>query len=510
MPKAITLFFLMLGSILLDAQKYDYQWPMGYNSTSIPNENFGISSLNFSSNEIGVTNYNSDFYPIALPHGSSFICDKNGELLLITNNCKVFNKNFQTIAGSEELTPGPIYDDYCGSGSYPTSQSSLILPDSNNDSIFYVLHKDAELSNELQAVVNKNFYFSTIKKNQDGLFFLEKKETLLSSEMLPGKVTACIHEDKERWWAYTSDYHSNTFYKYLVGGQDTIQGPFIQEIGDPLPEQNQGGTGQTAFSPNAKLMAFLTSDYKVLLYDFDNESGEFSNYRIFQIDTEDEGYGRGLAFSFDSRFIYVSTVKNLYQIDLQDTTWQHIAFHDSVDEFSWPVGIGKMHLGPDCRIYVSPGSTTHYIHVIHQPNKKGEACEFEARALRSPTKIRHAFPNLPMYRFDGACDSTIQFPIVNSAEVETTEKVEIKVYPNPVKEQLTISFKNDRGKNRTFRLFDSTGRVHFESKLPAISNNFYLKEMPEGFYFFEIWEGLSPEFTSGRVLLKSGKLVKVE
>jgi len=498
----IVMLLTMTLPALSFSQKYDYQWPIGYSSDP-PMGIFGISLLDFDQQFISLDTYNLDFHPIHLSNSSSFVCDENGQLLLLTNNCKVFDRDFNVVPGTDTLTPGEIFDLNCEQyGEYPSSQSVLILPEMSNDSVFYIAHKDAVLSDELQAVVSEHFYLSTLVKKAAGGFYLKETQLLADLEMVPGKLTACLNADGDRWWAWVADFHSNTFYKFLIGGEETVQGPFVQEIGDPIRDKDEGGIGQSAFSPNADKMGILTEDHTILLYDFDNGSGELSNYRVIPVAGDDTGYGRGLAFSFDSELVYMSTVQNLYQVDPSDSTWQHIAFHNSLDEDGYPVGIGKLVLGPDCRMYVSPGSPTYYMHVVHHPNQKGVSCGFEPRALRSPTVIPHHFPNLPMYRFGGACDSTIQFPVVSSTEVAVEEKTDVKVFPNPFGEELTVTFGNAVPKDAVLRVYGSMGRLHFESPLPAFTSMFTMGDIPSGVYFYEIREG--------QVLLKNGKLVKVE
>jgi hypothetical protein len=144
-----------------------------------------------------------------------------------------------------------------------------------------------------------------------------------------------------------------------------------------------------AFSPDASMLAFNSSeDKKVYLYGFDNATGQMSNPQEIPYSDNPDDIGRGLAFSFDSRFIYVTTSSDLYQIDLQDgNSVEHIAHHFGPDEDGWPVAMGNITLGPDCRMYISPGSTTYYLHVVHHPNEKGAACGFEARALRTASMV---------------------------------------------------------------------------------------------------------------------------
>lgn len=501
----IKIFLLFFISTAAFSQKYDYQWPMGYDAGSdiIPD----ISLLDFSGDTVEVYEY-SFVDSVGFGASGSFICDEEGQLILMTNNCAVYDKDFFLVPNSDTLTPGSGYDIHCENqsyGGYTGYQTTVFLPQMNNDSIFYLLHKDNIYLDSLQEVLSTKLYLSTIIKKEDESFYLKEKRQLLNGFFNYGRLTACLHADGDKWWVNMVELNTNRFHKFLVGGQDTVQGAFVQEVGEALINQ-EIDVGQATYSPGASMFAFHASEgNKVILYNFDNLTGELSNYRELPYPAGEGENARGLAFSFDSRFIYATTSSDdLYQIDLEDESAIHIAHHESLDEDNWPVGIGNMYLGPDCRIYISPRSTTYYIHVIHRPNEKGVDCGFEARALRSPANISHTTLNLPMYRFDGACDSTIQFPFVDtvSAAVEVVEVGNVEIYPNPFRDYFTVTFTDRMPQQATIFLFDNFGRLCIERSLPAATNVFEVGSLSPGIYFYEIWE-------KGKRLGK-GKLLKLE
>ena len=55
-------------------------------------------------------------------------------------------------------------------------------------------------------------------------------------------------------------------------------------------------------------------------------------------------------------------------------------------------------LAPDNKIYVSIPNTVRAIHVIHNPNAKGAACEVEQRGLILPTYNKFGIPTAPYRR----------------------------------------------------------------------------------------------------------------
>ncbi|GEM_PF-971642 len=502
-------FFLLflLFPFLASSQKWDYQWPMGYSSgadVGIPD----LTLLDFTGDTVAIY---SHAFTDGLGFGSSgsFICDEEGQLVLVTNNCAVYDQDFQLVSGSDSLTPGWGYDVNCGDqsyGGYIGSQLTVFLPQIGNDSIVYLIHKDNILYNSTLGVLSTKLYLSTLVRKLDGTYYLTGKQQLLDGLYNYGHLTSCLHADGDKWWTSMVEFNTNKFDWFLIGGQGIVQGPFNQAIGNPLIDDDVG-ISQTAFSPNASLLAINSKTPKVIyLYDFDNSTGLMSNPQVIPYPSAVDDIGLGVAFSFDSRFLYASSSTDLYQIDLQDgNAVEHIAHHLSYDEDQWPVGIGFFTLGPDCRMYIGPATTTYYLHVVHHPNEKGAACGFEARVLRSPSNIYRNIPNIPMYRFDGACDSTIAFPYKDTVSVAVGvfgEHGGVKVFPNPVTDHFTVSFPGRAPLGATLRLHDAVGRLVLERPLPAINNVFGAEGMEPGVYFFQI--------LVGDRRMQEGKLVKVE
>ncbi len=467
---------------LLAAQKYDHQWPFGY-GTNLPLQ-FGISILDFNGGQVSVAPFAQNMAEIGTT--GSFICDKEGQLMLMTNNCAVFDRNFQVIEGGGGLTPGITHDVYCPTGYYPANQSALFLPALDNDSITYLLHKDTEVSDVLQSAVSKNLYLSVIVKKTNGTFRLKEKRTLFASNMVTNRLNACLSADGTRWWAWVAGFGSNTFHKFLIGGPETVQGPFPQQIGPPLLPA-EVGIGQVAYSHDARTLGIHNKAHGAMLYDFDNATGELSNYRNFIYPNPNNGTAEGLAFSPNGRFLYLTAGRDLFQLDLHDSdpvaSTVHIAQVSLPDETGWPIGVGYLHPGPDCRLYVSPGTTTFYIHVVHQPDEKGTDCQFEVKAIKTPTRLAFDLPNLPMYRFDGDCDGNIGWGIVGTQELEVTQEP-MHAFPNPASDIVTVTLPENHGW-QALTVHDMLGREVARIQLAEgqPSTSFQTAGLASGLYF---------------------------
>lgn len=502
------LLLFLLCPLLATSQKWDYQWPMGYKygaAMGIPD----VALLDFTGDTVALYGHAFTNH-LGFGANASFICDEEGQLALSTNNCAVFDEYFQLVPGSDTLTPGWGFENHCdiqsqSSGGYVGKQLTVFMPQIGNDSIIYLAHKDNIINDSPMDVLSTKLYLSIFVRKADGTYYLKEKKQLSQGFYNYGRLTACLHADGDKWWTNMVEHNSNKFDWFLIGGQDTVQGPFVQEIGNSLLNQDID-IGQVAFSPNASMLAYNSGHLKkIYLYGFDNATGQLLDAQEVSYPVGPGDIGLGLGFSFDSRFIYATTNNDLYQIDLLDgNSAEHIAHHESLDEDNWPVAMGNITLGPDCRMYISPGSTTYYIHVVHHPNEKGVACGFEARALRSPSNIDIDIPNLPMYRFGGACDSTIAFPYKDtvSATVSFLEIGGVNVFPNPCVDYFTVAFTEHAPRQGRLLLYDGLGRLQTEQALPAINNVFDTNGLETGFYLYRIMDG--------EQWVQGGKLVKVE
>ncbi|MEZ4953664.1 MAG: hypothetical protein R2825_08810 [Saprospiraceae bacterium] len=458
---------------------------MGY-SYGAGNSKFGISIIDFTHQEITVSPFNLDYFPIGIGVGSTFICDKSGELLLLSNNCEVFDKNLQALPGSYPLVTSEIAvwdcEDY---GDTPILESSLLLPGLGNDSIFYLINKDNVISQEYVTVINLGLYFSKIRLQKDSSLTFLGQEQILTDTLNGARLTAGINNDGTKWWVMVKKHFSDVFHLFLVGGEEGVEGPFTQAVGDVLDDVEMQ-TSTSTFSPDGKMLALHSDLNQALLYDFNNETGVLSNFRRIPYLPSTEQGAEGTAFSFDSKLLYVTAGRDLYQIDLETESWEHIAHHSSLDSTGWPVGMGHMLLGPDCRIYISPGTTSFPVHVIHHPNEKGQACGFEPLALQMPTNVDAHFPNLPMYRFGGDCDSTIQLPSpVSSTVIGPLQGAgEIQVSPNPANSYLHVRMPQ-RHKVQELVMADVTGRMvyRFPTAPGALNEVMDITGVPPGMYF---------------------------
>jgi len=278
-------------------------------------------------------------------------------------------------------------------------------------------------------------------------------------------------------------------------------GPDIQEDAGVLI--GSGGSGQSSFSPDGALYAEACF-FQGQVMDFDRCTGKFSNPRVIQFNGHPDQCGTGVAFSPDSRYLYVSLCDTLYQYDMRvedfNSTRMTVAQFDGVVDTSGLKSpyFSTMLLAPDDKIYMNFGTSSKALHVIHHPNQRGTACDFQKWGLDLPTLHHGQMPNLPNFRL-GAID-----PPCGSGACDTLPVTEtFTLFPNPATDYVVVSNKkSEMAGVLTFQLYDALGRRLIEENMDCLPHRIELGYLPEAGYFYRV-------FSAGGERLGSGTLVKV-
>jgi len=221
---------------------------------------------------------------------------------------------------------------------------------------------------------------------------------------------------------------------------------------------------QPPLTPGENDMMTMVSPVGIMLYDFDDESGAFTDYRNFEIPYFSFS---GVCFSPSDRFLYVGNADNLYQVDL-DSDRENPIIHDygsifttDIDPVGWGIGVGNMVTGPDCRIYISAGGTTNFMHVIHNPEGEGEAAELE-KYIPIPNLFFFDFPTTP--NLFPHCDPNIAFDIKTSVLKPIETAYPMVVFPNPASAHTTINI--DPNYAGQLFVYDMHGRLMLQDAIP--------------------------------------------
>lgn len=405
MRLSILIILSFVGQIIF-GQRNDNTWILGTRAAGIPN-----FMLNFSNDTLEWQPF--DIASWAKSSRTTFpISNSNGELEFFVPGQKVFNSNFGLMENGDSINYGPNWNP--GYGGY-SDGGYIILPEPHKSNKYYTIYKNYQINTFPETrVIGTELKYSYIDMEQnDGKGkVVDKNIELLRLDTLDtDNMAACQHANGRDWWLPQIRYDDNWGYMYLLDSlgfkmTDTIRLDYL----------TRGGLGQSVFSPDGKKYISFNAVRQHLghfldIFDFDRCSGILSNHIQFNyLDTT--VWSGGVAVSPNSQFLYLSNSERLYQFDLW--TDDIISSIDTIAEFDgyadpFPARFYLMQLAPDGKIYMSSSNQVKVLHVIHNPNEKGKACNFEQHGIAFPHHIGFGLPKFPNYRLgslDGSpCDT---------------------------------------------------------------------------------------------------------
>ena len=349
---------------------------------------------------------------IGIDIANAGICDAEGNLLFYTNGYVIMNRMHQLMQNGAGLAPGLMTNDWLPYG-LPLDQGAIALPMPGHDSMYYLIHarREAFLNGPVNGQSSGAFplYFSVVvfdSLSPQGMV-LEKNVILTEERIIHGKLTAVRHANGRDWWILVFKYFSNHYYRFLLSPEGVIE-HLADSVGQIIPS----GVGQAVFSPDGTKYVKLNLHLgpKLDIYYFNRCLGLLD--APSHLTYLEQALFAGVAFSPNSRYLYVSSQRYLYQYD----TWAEDleASRLVIAQLPWDVpgipytNFGMMQLGPDGKIYIS-GYWVNRLHIIHNPNARGAACELEINAIDWGYSIERSIPNHPYYGlgpWDGSpCDT---------------------------------------------------------------------------------------------------------
>jgi hypothetical protein len=338
------------------------------------------------------------------------------------------------------------------------------------------------------------------------------------------------HANGRDWWMVAHRFGDDTFY-VMLATPDTMRMVHRQRIGSDnciymINPSAPANIGEIVFSKDGTKLINANAEGLAEVFDFDRCTGLLSNPLLIEAPDSTKGYWN-VCFSPNGRYIYASQADgitftlNLVQYDLQSTN----PALNKVTLFSGAFdheGFKYLRLGPDDKIYalVECGWNSGHpctlldssrFSIIHNPDSSGLACNFVLNDLYAGRWIKPTWPTMaPNYDLgpiDGSPCDTLGID-TRPADPDTTVKFtqdiwpeQLKVYPNPVQEQVIIE--SGGGVEVTaYHLYDLQGKVLQESVFKHPNSHFEINTLniPPGHYVLEV-------FTNQGVYRR--KLVKV-
>lgn len=290
--------------------------------------------------------------------GCATISDTLGTLLFYTNGVTVWNRNHQVMNNGTGLN-----------GHVSSSQSSLIVPWPNNDSLFYIFTTDA-------VGQYKGLQFSLVNiKEHGGLGKVITKNTLLHTPVCE-KLTATHHKNGNDIWVLVHEFASNNFLVFRLTKNGLNTCPITQSVGSINGISLSDAQGVMKLNSSGALLGNVLFDQsKVEIFSFDNETAKMA--LAYTID----GFFFPFSLEFsDSLLMYIlDRSNNIYQYNLNLTNENNIKQSKTIVGtsdalFSTAIQRSKK------EIFISLNDSF-FLAKISNPNKIGTQCDFSLHGI---------------------------------------------------------------------------------------------------------------------------------
>ena len=493
---------LLFYSLLLPAQKEDNTWLLGGNYTSSDSA-YKACSIIFSDNTPIIS-----FIDQGLPYRftNSSISDSSGLLLCYSNGKHLYTKDFTIMEGGENFYPNAAFE---GGVNYMQGYTLLPHPEGHNKVAYiYGTPKVVEAPVPGGYTVGYiNLKYAIADMSQNGGFGKVSQRDMIAGTDTLGfvQMTAVRHGNGRDWWVFIPHHFDPTYYRYLFSPEG------LEYAGKQSITTTTLGLGTACFSPNGQwYVRFnwhgITPDSSfstIEIYRFDRCSGLLSERNSKTYDLSGlNGKPGGVAFSPNSRFLYVTRWDSVFQYDLHATdiiaSEQVVAVYDGfIAEPGFPTRFFYPLLAPDNKIYICVSNyNSPYLHTIENPDEPGLACNVQQHSVRLPVFNNFLLPNMPYYRLweweDSPCDTLGSVAV---KEVSPEKNTGFTVYPNPAGTVVNIAFAQPIAKECTLSLISTTGQVLYSQTVGAGGSSLSLpvQQFPNGFYYLRLSSDRQPD-----------------
>lgn len=326
--------------------------------------------------------------------GTAVISDSAGHILFYTGGETIWNRKHLPMPNGSGLM-----------GGVSSTQSSIIVPQPGNDSLFYVFTSD-----EFQSYPSsKGYRYSVVNMCLDngyGDVLVNYKNRLLLDSATE-KLAACRDISGNGYWIMGHKLFSDEFHAWHLtssGISDTV----VSHTGTVHGWQFQGAVwrpesaqGQMKFNPAGTKLALVIGNHDpaiLELFDFNAATGVVSNACYEAVDSALQIGIYGVEFSAAGSKLYTTLAggsggKRIDQYDL--TAGSCNAIHASrVTIFQSDVNsvMYGLQLAPTDKIYVLSNSKND-LGCINFPDLKGAAAQFDSAAVILSGTIYYALPS---------------------------------------------------------------------------------------------------------------------
>jgi hypothetical protein len=441
-----------------------------YNNNWVTGNDFVV---NFDSSFARVKKLDTTNHFLGLYGSHSCINDSAGNLVLMCNGARVYNKFGRIIEDGDTLMDNK---DYIFHNGHPSAaQGSVIfLPFDTN--FFYLVNPTISDNNWSNTAKFDKIYYHKIdiKANNDSGKVINKK-ILISDSGLYSWVgmNACKHANGKDWWLVKHGAAANDFYIFFIG-KDTIAEIKKQSFAQPN-YNSYDRSGQLCFNPQAtKLANVQEQPNQVFVADFDRCTALITNPKVYNIPallidsaaslTQLETIPSGLCFSPNGQYLYVIMRSKVFQLDLLEPdsalAWYLVSSIDTIwSQFNYYY---TSQLGPDNKIYIGRwGGLDKAWSFIQNPDLKGMSCNWCNRCLRFPSNGVTSPPNTINYNLGAS--PTLCYPL-DTGNIKI-DSMQLYVSYQNTSNLLTISIAKNTEKK--LEVFSAQGALVYSQAINA-------------------------------------------
>ncbi len=450
----------------------DMQWMLG-SDTNIQDSIGDAIVIDFGSGTPTFTHVTTAVQ-FSMEGSNTSMCDNNGDLLFYTNGCKIMNRKHEEMLNGDSIITGVIQSGFCWQGGVPLRQAVLALPSVEDECLHYMFNLDFVDTYPPDSIIisfaPQHLYYHVVDMSRDSGYgeVISKYQIAVQDTFARGNIQATRHANGSDWWIIVPKSHSNCYFLNLLTA-DGVQPAQTSCSGNAWSDRDSGT--QAVFSPDGKKYIRFGNWDGLNIFDFNNQTGELSNPLVIYFPDDDINYYAGVAVSPNSRYLYACARKKVYQFDLEaldiESSKVLIAEYDGYSNPN-PTRFSLAALGHDGKIYISTPGSNYNLHVIHNPDLPGLACNLEQHGIVLPITNGNSIPNLPNYRNQATpmdCDSIYS----SSDEPGHSDLGKFSIYPNPANGNIFISSSfqsfdlsviDNYGRNmRSFNFRDNGGKV---------------------------------------------------
>ena len=318
--------------------------------------------------------------------GCSSISDEQGNLLLYSDGKTIWNKFHKIVKNGTGLL-----------GDISSTQSALILPLPQNDSIYVLITTPYAYDYN----IGMNYSLINIKGNNDSAEVIKKN--ILLHKNSSEKASAINHNNGKDLWIVGHEYGSNRFYNYLLTKDGFSTCPVYSDVGFVFQNNEFINQCYLKFSQNAKMCINLglsnSSNLYFELFKFDDQTGKLGFLKRFSNILD----GYGAEFSPTSKYIYITEMYKINRVKISNLTYENVFTYNSPRRFN------AIQIGLNGKIYLAQNDSNS-ISTINAPDSSVSKCGFVAKGQSLGSKIsQYGLPNFNQsYFYTPAIDYSYQ------------------------------------------------------------------------------------------------------